>query len=175
MIDLSVLFVCWSNTCRSPMARVVGQAMAEREGLRRVRFTSAGVSAAQAGNGMDLRATAALQAAGYKPGPHSAHKVTPEEIRAATMVIGMQPIQLRKIREMVPGAHPLYLLSDFDRNAVPGSAIEDPLYGDDSSFTVALHQIEAAMPGVLKHARELLARPEFGAAGAPVEAAVPLG
>ena len=103
MIDLSVLFVCWSNTCRSPMARVVGQTMAERENLRGVRFTSAGVSAAQAGNGMDLRAVDALQAAGYRTGPHSAHRVTPEEIRAATMVIGMQPIQLRKIREMVPG------------------------------------------------------------------------
>jgi protein-tyrosine phosphatase len=73
-------------------------------------------------------------------------------------VIGMQPIQLRKIRELVADVHPLYVLTDFDRNAIPGSAIEDPLYGDDSSFTVTLHQIEAAMPGVLKRVRELRAR-----------------
>jgi protein-tyrosine phosphatase len=158
MSDLSVLFVCWSNTCRSPMARVVGQAMAERENLSGVKFTSAGLTAAQAGSGMDLRAVATLQAAGYKTGPHSAHRVTPEEIRAAAMVIGMQPIQLRKIRAMVPDVRTPYLLTDFDRNAVPGSAIEDPLYGDDSSFEVTLHQIEAAMPGVLKRVRELKAR-----------------
>ena len=55
-------------------------------------------------------------------------------------------------------ARTLYLLTDFDRNAVPGSAIQDPLYGDDSSFKVTLHQIEAAMPNVLKRARELTAR-----------------
>ena len=158
MSDLSVLFVCWSNTCRSPMARVVGETMAERENLSGVQFSSAGLSAAHAGDGMDPRALALLRAAGYEPGLHMAHRVTPEEIRAAAMVIGMQPIQLRQIRKMVPDARTPYLLTDFDRNAVPGSAIEDPLYGDDSSFEVTLHQIEAAMPGVLKRARELRAR-----------------
>jgi len=158
MNDLSVLFVCWSNTCRSPMARVVAKAMAERENLTGVRFTSAGLSAAQDGNGMDPRAVAHLQAAGYKTGPHAAHRVTPEEIRAASMVIGMQPIQLRKIKTMAPDVRTLYLLTDFDRNATPGSAIEDPLYGEDASFDVTLHQIEAAMPGVLKRVRELKAR-----------------
>lgn len=158
MSDLSVLFVCWSNTCRSPMARVVGETMAERENLSGVQFTSAGLSAAEAGTGMDPRAIAALRAGGYEPGPHAAHRVTPEEIRAAGMVIGMQPIQLRKIRRMVPVARTLYLLTDFDRTAVPGSAIQDPLYGDDSSFRETLHQIEAAMPGVLRRVRELRAR-----------------
>jgi protein-tyrosine phosphatase len=158
MSDLSVLFVSWSNTCRSPMARVVAEAMAERENLGGVHFTTAGLSAVHAGGDMDPKAVAQLQAAGYKTGPHTAHAVTPEEIRAAAMVIGMQPIELRRIRKLVPDARTLYLLSDFDRNATPGSAIEDPLYGDDSSFTATLHQIEAAMPGVLKRVRELRAR-----------------
>ncbi len=158
MSDLSVLFVCWSNTCRSPMARFVGETMAKRENLSGVHFTSAGLSAALAGNGMDPRALATLRAGGYEAGPHTAHTVTPEEIRAAALVIGMQPIELRRIRRMVPVARTLYLLTDFDRTAVPGSAIEDPLYGDDSSFKVTLHQIEAAMPGVLRRVRELKAR-----------------
>jgi len=158
MSELSVLFVCWSNTCRSPMAQVVARTMAERENRGGVRFTSAGLSAAHAGSGMDPRAVAQLQAAGYRPGPHAARRVMPEEVRAASMVIGMQPIQLRKIKAMVPDARTLYLLTDFDRNAVPGSAIQDPLYGDDSSFKVTLHQIEAAMPNVLKRARELNTR-----------------
>ncbi len=140
------------------MAQVVAKAMAERENLSGVRFTSAGLSAAQSGNGMDPRAVAQLQAAGYKPAPHTAHRAIPEEIRAAAMVIGMQPIELRKIKGIVPDARTLYLLTDFDRNAIPGSAIEDPLYGDESSFRVTLHQIEAAMPGVLKRVRELKPR-----------------
>ena len=158
MSDLSVLFVCWSNTCRSPMARVVGETMARRENLSGVHFTSAGMSAAQAGNGMDPRAVATLRAGGYETGPHTAHRVTPEEICAAAMVIGMQPVELRQIKRIVPVARTLYLLTDFDRTSVPGSAIEDPLYGDDSSFKVTLHQIEAAMPGVLRRLRELRKR-----------------
>jgi protein-tyrosine phosphatase len=158
MSDLTVLFVCWSNTCRSPMAKVVAETMADRENLSGVQFASAGFSATDAGKAMDPRAVAELQAAGYRTGPHTAHRVTHEEIRAAAMVIGMQPIQLRKIKGMAPEARTLYLLSDFDRNAIPGTAIEDPIYGDDSSFEVTLHQIEAAMPGVLKRARELRAR-----------------
>lgn len=153
---VDILFICWGNICRSPMAKVVAEAYAARDGLRGVSFHSAGVSAEEAGHGMDPRAVSTLEAAGYRPGPHTAHRMTPEEIRSATMVIGMQPIHLRKIKEMVPTAHPLYILSDFDPNAVPGSAIEDPWYGDESDFKITLAQIEAAMPEVIKRAREHL-------------------
>jgi protein-tyrosine phosphatase len=152
----NVLFICWGNICRSPMAAVVAQAYAQRDGLTAVRFTSAGVSAEEAGHGMDPRAIATLEAAGYHPGPFTAHRMTPEELHAASMVIGMQTIHLRKIQAMVPDAHPLYLLSDFDPHAVPGSPIEDPWYGGDDDFRTTLAQIEAAMPEVIKRAREFV-------------------
>jgi len=58
----------------------------------------------------------------------------------------------------VPAGHNLYLMSDFDRNAVPGAGIEDPWYGEDEDFVVALKQIEAAMPEVIKRAAELVRR-----------------
>lgn len=156
MSDVTVMFVCWGNICRSPMAKVVADAYAASEGLTGVTFTSAGVSAEETGHGMDPRAIATLEAAGYHPEPHRARRMTPDEIRSASMVIGMQSIHLRKILEMVPRKHPLYLLSDFNPNATPGSAIEDPWYGDDSDFEVTLGQIEDAMPEVIKRARELV-------------------
>ena len=56
---------------------------------------------------------------------------------------------------MVPDAQHLYLMSDFDPSAEPGSGIDDPWYGDDSDFQVALDQIKAAMPEVIRRAREL--------------------
>ncbi len=157
MTDTTVLFICWGNICRSPMAKVVADAYAERERLTGVQFASAGVSAEEAGHGMDPRAVATLEAAGYHPGPFTAHRMTPDEIRSAAMVIGMQSIHLRKILQMVPQAHPLYLLSDFDPHATPGSPIEDPWYGDDDDFKTTLAQIEAAMPEVIKRAREFVA------------------
>jgi protein-tyrosine phosphatase len=138
------------------MAEVVADAYAAREGLTGVRFGSAGVSAEEAGNPMDPRAVATLQAAGYTPGPFTAHRITADEIHSAAMLIGMEQLHISRLRQMVPDAHNLYLMSDFDRNAVPGSGIEDPWYGDDEDFVTALKQIEAAMPEVIKRAAELV-------------------
>ena len=54
-----VIFVCWGNICRSPMAEAVARHWAERDGVDAV-FSSAGVSSEEAGNPMDARAVAAL-------------------------------------------------------------------------------------------------------------------
>jgi protein-tyrosine phosphatase len=152
-----ITFVCWGNICRSPMAEVVAREQAAREGLRGVTFSSAGVSAEEAGNPIDPRAEATLKAAGYHPGQFAAHRITADEVTSAAMLIGMEELHLNKLRALVPNAHNLYLLSDFDRNAVPGSPIEDPWYGDDTDFETTLEEIEAAVPEVLKRARELVA------------------
>jgi protein-tyrosine phosphatase len=121
-----------------------------------VRFSSAGVSAEEAGNPMDPRAVATLKAAGYTPGPFTAHRITADEARSAAMLIGMEQLHLTKLRALAPELHHLYLLSDFIRDAVPGSPIDDPWYGDDADFETTLGEIEAAIPEVLKRARELL-------------------
>ena len=151
-----ITFVCWGNICRSPMAEVVAREQAAREGLRGVTFHSAGVSAEEAGNPIDPRAAATLKAAGYHPGPFTAHRITADEVKSADLLIGMEELHLNKLRSLVPQAHNLYLLTDFDRDALPGTPIEDPWYGDDSDFETTLAEIEAAIPEVLKRARELV-------------------
>lgn len=150
-----VLFVCWGNICRSPMAEMVARARATQEGIRNVRFASAGVSAEEAGHEMDPRAVQTLTRAGYPVQSHQAHKVTTTELRDAAMVIGMEPLHLRKLKGIAPEVHPLYLMSDFDPDSVPGALIEDPWYGDESDFQTTLAQIEAAMPELMRRAREL--------------------
>lgn len=151
-----VCFVCWGNICRSPMAKVIADARADYDDLRGVQFTSAGVSAEEQGHPMDPRAVAVLRDNGYVPGPHTAHKITADEIRGASMLIGMEPLHLARIKQIVPDAENLYLMSDFDPSAEPGSGIDDPWYGDDSDFQTALDQIKAAMPEVIRRARELV-------------------
>ncbi len=151
-----IVFVCWGNICRSPMAEVVARAHAARAGLHGVEFSSAGVSAEEAGNPMDPRAVDTLRAAGYRPAGHRAHRITADEARSAAMLIGMEQLHLNRLRKLVPGIHDLYLLTDFDPASRPGTPIEDPWYGDPSDFEVALAQIEAAMPEVIRRARELV-------------------
>lgn len=137
------------------MAAIVAEAKASQEGITAT-FTSAGVSNEEAGNPLDPRAVKVLTGAGYQPAPHSAHLVTAEEVLAADLVIGMEELHLEKVRQLTPGAQHLYLLTDFDPNAVPGSEIADPWYGDEDDFVITLRQIEGAMPEMMKRTRELL-------------------
>ncbi|MEA4943916.1 MAG: low molecular weight protein-tyrosine-phosphatase [Propionicimonas sp.] len=151
-----IMFVCWGNICRSPMAERVARSWAVRDGVRGVSFASAGVSDEEHGSPIDQRAAAVLKAAGYDPSGHHAHRITVDEIHRSGLLIGMEEVHLARIRQLVPHAEHLYLLSDFDPNAAPGSGIPDPWYGPDAAFDDTLKAIEAAMPEVMKRAQELL-------------------
>ena len=72
-----ILFICWGNVCRSPMAEMVARAKAAIDHLA-VDFRSAGVSDEEAGHPMDSRARNTLIKAGYTPDSHTAHLVTAE-------------------------------------------------------------------------------------------------
>ena len=65
-----VLFVCTANTCRSPRAQAIFDALAEDEGLP-FRAESADTEALE-GTAMAENAVAALEEAGIYPGFHSA-------------------------------------------------------------------------------------------------------
>lgn len=151
-----VVFVCWGNICRSPMAERVARAQAEREGIR-ARFTSAATSTEEIGSKMDPRAAEKLRAAGYDPENHSAHQITPEEIADADLVIAMEDLHLSKMRGIAGGelGEHVRLLTDFDPDAEPGSGVPDPWYGNADGFADTLATIESAMPGILAEVKEL--------------------
>ena len=151
-----VIFVCWGNICRSPMAERVAERAAAEAGLTGVRFTSAGTSAEERDEPMDPRARAVLSAHGYRSGQHRAHRITRTEIETADLVIAMEDIHLRKTTALAPGALNISLLTDFDPAAAPGSGVRDPWYGTAAGFEDTLATIESAMPGVLDKVRELL-------------------
>ena len=53
---VKVVFVCWGNICRSPIAERVARRWAEEAGLTGVEFTSAATSSEEIGAPMDRRA-----------------------------------------------------------------------------------------------------------------------
>ena len=154
--DLRVVFVCWGNICRSPMAERVAQRMAEDEGLAGVEFTSAATSTEELGEPMDRRAAAVLRAHGYRTDGHRAHRITRAEIEGADLVIAMEDIHIRKMLAIAPGATNLSLLSEYDPAAEPGSGIPDPWYGTPAGFYGTLDALEAAVPGVIDRVRARL-------------------
>lgn len=148
MSELRVVFVCWGNICRSPMAERVAQGWAEREHVSGVTFTSAGVSAEEHGNPIDPRAQRVLAAAGYTTGGHRARRITASEIADADLVVGLEAFHLDRLRRLVPDAANLALFTDFDPAAASGSGIDDPWYGGPEGFDDTLAAVEAGMPGL---------------------------
>jgi protein-tyrosine phosphatase len=152
-----VVFVCWGNICRSPMADRVAEKLAADRGLTGIEFSSAATSTEELGAPMDPRAERVLRAHGYRIGGHRAHQITRDEIERADLVLAMEDIHLRRMASIDPGADNLRLLTGFDPSAPPGSGIDDPWYGPAAGFERTLASIEAAMPGLLDAVSELAA------------------
>lgn len=150
---IKVLFICWGNICRSPMAERIARDWAAREGVS-AEMTSAGTSSEELGNPIDPRAGRWLDAHGYDPHGHRAHQVDAEELDRADLVVAMEDLHLRRMAHLtdVTGAR-FHLLSDFDPDAEPGSGLPDPWYGGEDGFDDTGRAIEAAMPGLLAELR----------------------
>ncbi len=150
-----VVFVCWGNICRSPMAERAAEGRAAQEGLSDVVFTSAAVSTEERGAPMDRRAAAVLREAGYRADGHVAHQVDAAEIAAADLVIAMETMHVEAMLAMGADPDDLSLLTDHDPDAEPGSGVPDPWYGSPAGFAGTLAAVEAALPGVFDRIREL--------------------
>lgn len=145
----SVIFVCWGNICRSPMAERVCEKYAADAGLE-LTTTSAGVSSEELGNPIDPRARRTLTAHGYRADGHRAHQITAAEIDSADLVIAMEQLHRDRMLRLRPErTDHIRLLTDFDPAAAQGTGVPDPWYGDEAGFEDTLAMIEAAMPGIL--------------------------
>ena len=94
---VSVVFVCWGNICRSPIAERVAEKLAADRGLTGVQFSSAATSREELGAPMDERAARVLGRHGYRTGGHRAHQITRDEIERADLVLAMEDIHVRKM------------------------------------------------------------------------------
>ena len=160
---VKVVFVCWGNICRSPMAERVAERMAADEGLTGIEFTSAATSREELGAPIDERAEAVLREHGYRVDGHKAHQITRDEIENADLVIAMEDIHVTRMMGLAPEARNVSLLTDYDPDAEPGFGVPDPWYGTADGFYDTLTAVEAAMPGVLDRVRALQKRSETSA------------
>jgi low molecular weight protein-tyrosine phosphatase len=152
---VKVVFVCWGNICRSPIAERVAERAAADAGLTDVEFTSAATSREEIGAPIDPRARRVLAAHGYRADDHAAHQITADEIADADLVVAAEQLHVDRMLRIAPDADNLSLLSDYDPAAPKGSGLPDPWYGGPEGFEETLAAVEAAMPGVLDEVRRL--------------------
>ena len=138
--EKNVIFVCTGNTCRSPMAAAVANALAcARDGDHPALVaTSAGLYALE-GDPITPHAVEALERAGIKAvkgldyHAHTAHTVTEADAEAAELLVAVSASHAMELLLRFPAAaHKIVCLP---------RAISDPFGGDLARYEACLAEI----------------------------------
>ncbi len=147
---LTVCFVCTGNTCRSPMAAAVANALAQQfrsiDGAPVIEAFSAGLYAME-GDPISPRAVEALEAAGIPAvsgrdyHAHRAHSLTAEEAERADLLIGLGASHCMELMLRYPQAA--------SRITGMPEPIADPYGGDGAIYAQCLSQITEGVKRLL--------------------------
>ena len=130
-----ILFICYGNICRSPMAHYLMQALADREGLsEKVLIDSAATSREELGNPIYPPAKRELEKHGIAAGNHLSRQVTAADYQKYDWLVGMETRNVRDISQICGGdpAGKIVRLLDFTDHPTD---IADPWYTGDYDTT----------------------------------------
>lgn len=149
-----VLVVCTGNTCRSPMA-----AGALRQALgpdaERVIVESAGTSAWE-GQPATEPSVRVADASGVDISRHRSRRVTPEMLRAADLVLVMEPVHRTAVLELGADSERSHLLSEWPQPGEPQLALSDPFGGSSEAYEECWRRIQRHVERVVPKLREAL-------------------
>lgn len=154
--EVSVLFVCMGNICRSPSAEGVFRHMVTAAGLEdRIHIDSAGTIAYHAGHPPDTRAQEAALRRGIDLSAQRARKVTPEDFEEFDLVLAMDSDNHYELELICPPGYRdrLHMFLSFARNSRE-TEVPDPYYGGSGGFEIVLDMIEDASKGLLQHLKD---------------------
>ena len=147
---IRVLFICWGNICRSPMAEFIMKDMVEKRGLAdRFYIESAAHSAEEIGNPVYPPAKRELAKHGISCEGKTARQLRRDDYEKWDYIIGMEKINLGYM-ERILGGDPegkVSLLMDFTGHP---ENIDDPWYTGD--FEGVYRQIERGCEALIGHA-----------------------
>jgi protein-tyrosine-phosphatase len=158
-----VLFVCTGNTCRSPMAAAALLPELPAAVRDRVGVASAGTGAGD-GAPMSPAAREALVRAGLDAAPHASRRLTAAMLRAADLVLAMEPAHARMARELEPAAAGrVHLLGAFESDTQnAGDSVHDPYGGSAEIYDECLARIRRHTDRVARHLLTRLTATEPG-------------
>lgn len=152
--EISVLFVCLGNICRSPLAEGVFRHVLDQEGISgRFQVDSAGTGSWHVGESPDHRSVRTAATHGVTLSGHS-RQVQPEDFKNFDYIVAMDRSNLsdlEKFRSGVGGEVPLYLLREFDPDGGPGAEVPDPYYGGPGGFEDVYEMVERSCRALLEH------------------------
>lgn len=153
--NLSVLFVCMGNICRSPTAEGVFRSRVADAGLASViHIDSAGTHAYHIGAPPDARSQQHAAQRGYDLSLQRARKVSADDFVKFDYVLAMDHDNLGLLKVACPPQymHKLALFMQFSRKH-NARVVPDPYYDGGKGFERVLDYIEDASDGLLEALR----------------------
>ncbi len=151
-MEISVLFVCLGNICRSPLAEAVFQSLVDEAGLTdRFRVDSAGTGSWHVGEPPDARAQSVARDNGIRLNG-TARRIEPGDLSSFDWVIAMDRNNRRSIESLanLTADARIHLLREFDPHAAD-SDVPDPYYGGPSGFQEVYDIVDRSCRVLLDH------------------------
>lgn len=150
-IQVSVLFVCLGNICRSPTAEGVFRHLVQQEGHDNLITTdSAGTHAYHIGEQPDRRAQQTARSRGIDLSDLRGRKAIKTDFEAFDYVLAMDDDNYQILESMCPTGleDKLSLFLNFSKE-YSETQVPDPYYGGDQGFEHVFDLVESASRGLL--------------------------
>jgi len=150
--QVSILFVCTGNICRSPTAESIFRKLAADAGMSEaILAESAGTHGYHIGEPPDPRAQGAAALRGYDLSRLRARRVDRSDFQRFDLIIAMDRGHFAMLSGMAQPstAHKLRLMMSY-ASAFQDKDVPDPYYGGPQDFERALDMLEDAARGLLE-------------------------
>ena len=147
-----ILFVCYGNICRSPMAEYVMKDIVEKEGLAAsFEIASGATSSWELGQPVYPPAARKLKEHGISCKGHSAHQISKAEYEYYDYIVLMDNFNMREIMKIIGSDYQEKISMLRDYTDTPGE-VADPYYTGD--FETTWNQVLAGCRGLLDFIKE---------------------
>ncbi len=158
--EISVLFVCLGNICRSPLAEGVLSHRLEEAGLSdQVYVDSAGTGAWHVGQAPDTRSAAVAERNGIELRGR-ARGVRIEDFFEFELVLAMDRGNLQDLKDLESGSGSdaaIRLFREFDPEQDGDPDVPDPYYGGPDGFQRVFEMVDRTCAALVDHLRRELA------------------
>ena len=151
-IQVSVLFICMGNICRSPTAEGVFRHLVQQEGHDNwITTDSAGTHAYHIGEQPDRRAQQTARSRGIDLSDLRGRKAIKSDFEVFDYVLAMDDDNYQILESMCPSGFEdkLSLFLDFSKD-YSETQVPDPYYGGDQGFEHVFDLVESASLGLLE-------------------------